>query len=137
MPENNDGSNNGPNLADWVKSAISSGMESVGEIKNPRDAIFAAIASADKTKKDVASAIAGEVKKFLASFEMQEMIIKLLDGATFEINATIKVVAPKEGKVKVEKFEAKKAAPKKPAAKRPAAKPRKTAATRKKPAAKK
>ena len=124
MAPKNNGSGEGPNLADWVKKAISSGMESVGDIKNPREAILGALASADKTKNDVIGAIAGEFRGFLASFEMQELIVKLLDGATFEINATIKVVAPKEGKVKFEKFEAKK----KPAVKKPAAANRKTKA---------
>lgn len=91
----------GAKWADWVKNAVSSGLGSVGDIKAPAEVFLKALAQADKTKSEAIGAIAREFRGFLASFEMQELIVKLLHGATFEINATVKINAPEKNKIEV------------------------------------
>ena len=91
------------NISDWLKNMMASGLD-------PKETVFNAFAQADKTKKEVINAIAREFRGYLSSFDIKELIIKLLDGATFEINATVKVTAPnktspkaKSSSVKVQK----------------------------------
>ena len=86
------------NISDWLKNMVASGLD-------PKETLFGAFAQADKTKKEVINAIAREFRGYLSSFDIKELVIKLLDGATFEINATVKVTAPNKNKIKAIKIQ--------------------------------
>lgn len=88
-------------VSDWVKKTLLTGVgavfmteegirNSLSEMKMPKNVIAAAVAQAEKTKREISSMIAKEVREFLDRIEVEEIIKKALAGQTIEINATIK-----------------------------------------------
>lgn len=75
-------------VSDWMKKTL-----------------FAAIEQADRTKKDISTLVAKEVRLFLDSIKVDELLKKVVAGQAIEITATIKFVEQKKA--------APKAAPKK------------------------
>src|SRR5688572_6997697 len=83
-------------LSDWVKKALTTGVGAVflteesirntlSELKLPKNVISSALHQADKTKKEITSLMAKEVRSFLDSIEIDELVKKILAGATIEI----------------------------------------------------
>lgn len=62
-------------VSDWMKKTL-----------------FAAIEQADRTKKDISTLVAKEVRLFLDSIEVDELLKKVIAGQAIEISATIKFV---------------------------------------------
>jgi len=58
--------------------------------------LFAAIEQADRTKKDISTLVAKEVRLFLDSIEVDELLKKVIAGQSIEISATIKFVDKKK-----------------------------------------
>ena len=67
------------NVSDWMKKTL-----------------FAAIEQADRTKKDISTLVAKEVRLFLDSIEVDELLKKVIAGQSIEISATIKFVEQKK-----------------------------------------
>lgn len=80
----------------------------LSDMKLPKNVIAAAVSQADKTKKEVSTLIAKEVRSFLDRIEVEDIIQKALAGQSIEIRATIKFSENKpEGKKKAAKMTAK------------------------------
>jgi hypothetical protein len=99
--EENDASAVSSRVTDWVKKTLLTGMGAVfmteegirnalSEMKMPKNVISAAVAQADRTKKEISSLVAKEVRHFLDRMEVEKIIKKALAGQTIEIKATIK-----------------------------------------------
>lgn len=71
------------NVSDWMKKTL-----------------FAAIEQADRTKKDISTLVAKEVRLFLDSIEVDELLKKVIAGQSIEISATIKFVENKKAVLK-------------------------------------
>jgi hypothetical protein len=69
--------------------------------------VSSAIAQADRTKREIISIIAKEVRHFLDRVKVEDIIQKALLGQTLKINATIKFVDNKGRKKKAVKITAK------------------------------
>jgi hypothetical protein len=67
------------NVSDWMKKTL-----------------FAAIEQADRTKKDISTLVAKEVRVFLDSIEVAELLKKVIAGQSIEISAKIKFVDDKK-----------------------------------------
>lgn len=67
------------NVSDWMKKTL-----------------FAAIEQADRTKKDISTLVAKEVRVFLDSIEVAELLKKVIAGQSIEISAKIKFVDNKK-----------------------------------------
>jgi len=131
----------GRKLSDWVRKAINTGVGAVfsteegirnvlGEMKLSGEMISSVINSVDKTKKELAQVVGREIRGFLEKVEIHDLIKKSLAGATFEINAKIRIVpAPKNqigfSKVTEEEHKSKKS----PYSKRPGPATKKTSAS--------
>ena len=66
-------------VSDWMKKTL-----------------FAAIEQADRTKKDISTLVAKEVRLFLDSIEVAELLKKAISGQSIEISATIRFVENKK-----------------------------------------
>ena len=70
----------------------------VMDMKLPKDALSALIASADKARQELMRTVADEVGKVLTSARMREQIVKVLTGLSVEVKAEIRLKdASKEG----------------------------------------
>ena len=69
----------GPKVSDWMKKTLKTAMK-----------------QADRTKKDIGTLVAKEVRLFLDNIEVDELLKKVLAGQSIEISATIKFVEPKK-----------------------------------------
>jgi len=72
-------SSESPKVSDWMKKTLVSAMK-----------------QADRTKKDISTLVAKEVRLFLDSIEVDELLKKVLAGQSIEISATIKFVESKK-----------------------------------------
>ena len=88
-------------VSDWVKKTVMTGVGAVfmteegirnalSDMKMPKTVIAAAVAQAEKTKKEVSGLIAKEVRSFLDRIKVEDIIQKALAGQSIEIRATIK-----------------------------------------------
>lgn len=64
-----------PKVSDWMKKTLMTAMK-----------------QADRTKKDISTLVAKEVRLFLDGIEVDELLKKVLAGQAIEINATIKFI---------------------------------------------
>lgn len=64
-----------PKVSDWMKKTLMTAMK-----------------QADRTKKDLSSLVAKEVRLFLDGIEVDELLRKVLAGQAIEISATIKFI---------------------------------------------
>lgn len=98
-------------VTDWVKKTVMTGVGAVfmteegirnalSDMKMPKNVIAAAVAQADKTKKEISGLIAKEVRSFLDRIEVEDIIQKALAGQTIEIRASIKFSGDKPEKKK-------------------------------------
>lgn len=65
-------------------------MNAFSDLKLPKSVIAAAMAQAEKTKREISSLVASEVKEFLSKIEVDEIIRKVLAGQSIEIQASIR-----------------------------------------------
>ncbi len=65
-------------------------MNAFSDLKLPKSVLAAAMAQAEKTKKEISSLVASEVKDFLSKIEVDEIIRKVLAGQSIEIQASIR-----------------------------------------------
>lgn len=72
-------SSSGPKVSDWMKKTLVNAIE-----------------QADKTKKDISTLVAKEVRLFLDSLEVADLLKKVLADQTIEISASIKFLSPKK-----------------------------------------
>ncbi len=95
-------------LSDLFRRALMTGIGSVfmtedmirrtlSDMKMPKEAVAYVVSQADKTKKDLVSALARELRHFLDGLELQELISKSFENKTFEIHTTIKVIPDESG----------------------------------------
>jgi hypothetical protein len=88
-------------VSDWVKKTFMTGVGAVfmteegirnalSDMKMPKTVIAAAVAQAEKTKKEISGMIAKEVRSFLDRIKIEDIIQKSLAGQAIEIRATIK-----------------------------------------------
>lgn len=75
----------------------------LSDMKMPKNVIAAAVAQADRTKREISGMVAKEVRQFLDRIEVDEIIQKTLAGQTVEIKATIKFVDAKDKKKAVKR----------------------------------
>lgn len=98
-------------VSDWVKKTLMTGVGAVfmteegirnalSDMKMPKNVIAAAVSQADKTKREISSLIAKEVRHFLDRVKVEDIIQKALKGQTIEITATIKFVGESTPKKK-------------------------------------
>ncbi|HXW53154.1 MAG TPA: hypothetical protein VEL47_03505 [Myxococcota bacterium] len=99
-------------VGDWVKKTLLTGAGAVFmteegirnallELKMPKNVIAAAVAQADKTKREISTMIAKEVRHFLDRVKIEDIIQKALAGQSVEIKATITFVGERrKGKKK-------------------------------------
>lgn len=94
-------------VSDWVKKTLLTGASAVfmteegirnalSDMKMPKNVIASAVAQADKTKREISTMIAKEVRHFLDRIKVEDIIQKALAGQTIEITATIKFVGDKD-----------------------------------------
>jgi len=99
--EEHDSTINPKKMASWVKRTLLTGASAVFmteegirnalmEMKMPKNVIAAAVAQADKTKREVSIMIAKEVRHFLDRIKVEDIIQKALAGQKIEIKATIR-----------------------------------------------
>lgn len=92
-------------LSDWVKKAVTTGVGAVFlteetirqgllELKMPKSVISSALIQAEKTKKEIATLMAKEVRAFLDNIELEEIIKRIITGANIEISAKISFNQP-------------------------------------------
>lgn len=97
-------------IPDIVRRALMTGVGTVllgqegvrtaiGDMKLPKEAMDYLVAQADRTKREVISSLARELRGFLDGLELQEMIQSALVGTTVEIQTTVRIVQSDEGKV--------------------------------------
>lgn len=95
-------------IPDIVRRALMTGVGTVllgqegvrtalGDMKLPKEAMDYLMSQADRTKREVINSLARELRQFLDSLELQELIQRSLVGTTFEIHTTIRVVKNDEG----------------------------------------
>lgn len=100
-PEDNDSNFVQSKVSDWLKKTLLTGAGAVfmteegirnalSELKMPKNMIASAVAQADKTKREVSSLIANEVRHFLDRIKVEDIIKKALEGQTLEISASIR-----------------------------------------------
>ena len=98
-------------VSEWVKKTLLTGVGAVfmteegirnalSEMKLPKSVIQAAVAQADKTKREISDLVASEVRHFLERMRVDEIIKKALAGQTIEISATIKIKPDKKSGLK-------------------------------------
>ena len=86
-------------IPDMVKKAIMGSMgSSLSDMKVPKEAMGYIVSQVDKSKREVVNSLARELRSFLQELELQEIISSALEGTTFEINTTIRVLRDDEGK---------------------------------------
>lgn len=94
-------------VSDWVKKTLLTGVGAVfmteegirnamADMKMPKNVIAAAVAQADKTKQEISSLVAKEVRHFLERIKLEDILQKALAGQTVEIKATITFGEPKK-----------------------------------------
>lgn len=112
IKRNNDDDNdnlNASKVSDWVKKTLLTGVgaalmteegirNALGDLKMPKNVITAAVLQADKTKKEIITLIAREVRQFLDRVEVADIVKKAMAGQTIEIKATITFPEHKEKK---------------------------------------
>lgn len=95
-------------IPDIVRRALMTGVGTVllgqegvrtalGDMKMPKEAIEFLVSQADRTKREVIHSLARELRQFLDGLELQELIANSLEGTTFEIHTTIRVVQQDDG----------------------------------------
>ena len=98
-------------VSEWVKKTLLTGVGAVfmteegvrnalSEMKLPKSVIAAAISQADRTKREISSMIAGEVRQFLERVRVDDIIKKALADQTIKINATIRIKPNKKKRPK-------------------------------------
>ena len=65
----------------------------ISEMKMPKEAAGYLLGQADKTKDALVKALAGELRQFLDSLDLQSLVEKSIAGTTIEIQTTIFVSA--------------------------------------------
>jgi hypothetical protein len=94
-------------IGDLARRALMTGIGAVfmseetlrgqlSEMKLPKEAMHYVVAQADKTKKEIVTAIARETREFLSKLEVDKVLARALVGTTVEIQTRIRVL-PKEG----------------------------------------
>jgi hypothetical protein len=94
-------------FGDLAKRALMTGIGAVfmseeslrgqlSEMKLPKEAMHYVVHQADKTKKEIVTAIARETREFLSKLEVDKVLARALIGTTVEIQTRIRVL-PKEG----------------------------------------
>jgi hypothetical protein len=71
-------------------------------MKMPKEAAGYLLGQADKTKDALVKALAGELRQFLDSLDLQSLVEKSLAGTTIEIQTTVRVIPKEEGGVGLE-----------------------------------
>lgn len=110
-PQDEHDAHSSSKVSDWVKKTLLTGVgavfmteegirNSLSEMKMPKNVIAAAVAQAEKTKREISAMIAKEVREFLDRMEVEDIIKKALAGQTIEINATIKFTGEETTKEK-------------------------------------
>lgn len=96
-------------LTDWMRKTLLTGVGAVfmteegirnalSEMKMPKNVIASAVAQADRTKKEVTTLLAKEVRQFLDGVKVEEIIKKVMTGAEIEIKASIRFVPKKKAR---------------------------------------
>lgn len=89
-------------VPDVVKRALYMGLgavfmteegirNAVSDLKLPKDALAAMLASADKARKELYRAVADEVSKVLMSQQLRDEIVKMLTSLSIEVKAEIRL----------------------------------------------
>lgn len=98
-------------MSDWVKrnlidrlSTILVAEEGIRhdllDLKLPKNVLNAALAQADRTKKEISSLVAKEVRLFLEGIELADLIKKVIAGQGIEISARIKFISDEQPRTK-------------------------------------
>jgi hypothetical protein len=80
-------------ISDWVKKTIGNNVGA--------DSLLSILAQADKTKKDLMHVLSREMRGFLDSIEMSDLLTKILSNATLEVSARIRLVPSKDGGLQI------------------------------------
>lgn len=94
-------------LGDLARRALTTGIgavfmsedalrSSLSEMKLPKEAMNYVVSQADKTKREIVTAIARETRSFLGNLEIDKVVARVLTGTTVEIQTRIRIL-PKEG----------------------------------------
>jgi hypothetical protein len=70
---------------------------SLSEMKLPKEAMNYVVGQADRTKKEIVTAIARETREFLSKLEVDKVLARALVGTTIEIQTRIRVLPKGEG----------------------------------------
>lgn len=71
-------------MADWLKRAVQAGTAV--------EPLLSLLGQADKTRKDITQLMARELKAFLDTIQVQDILRKVLSNATLEIEAKIRLI---------------------------------------------
>ncbi len=75
----------------------------LGDMKLPKEALAAALAQADKTKRDMIQSVIDELKEVLLNEKMRDLLKSVLDGMEIEINAKIKLTPQRKKKTAIKR----------------------------------
>lgn len=103
-------------IPDLVRRALMTGVGTVllgqegvraalSDMKLPKEAMEYLVQQAERTKREVINSLARELRQFLDTLELQELIQRALVGTTFEIHTTIRIVENEGGGVKMKVME--------------------------------
>jgi signal transduction histidine kinase len=71
--------------------------KSLSDMKMPKEAVGYVVAQADKTKRELIATLSRELRNFLNSLELSELLHDSLQDTTFEIHTTIRVKRDDDG----------------------------------------
>lgn len=91
-------------VSDWVKKNLLDRLgaliiseeglrQELPDLKLPKGVLSAALAQADRTKREISKLMIKEVRLFLEGIELSELIKKVLKGQGIEISAKIKFIS--------------------------------------------
>jgi hypothetical protein len=95
-------------LGDLARRALTTGIGAVflseeslknqlSEMKLPKEAMAYVVSQADRTKREIVSAIARETREFLSRLEVDKVLARALVGTTVEIQTRIRILPKDEG----------------------------------------
>lgn len=70
----------------------------LSDLKMPKNVISSIVAQAERTKQEVSTMVAKEVRHFLDGIKVDDILKKALMGQTIEVSATIRFVDNKRKK---------------------------------------
>ena len=71
-------------MGDWLKKAVQAGSAA--------EPLLSLLGQADKTRKDITQLMARELKAFLDTIQVQDILRKVLSNATLEVEAKIRLI---------------------------------------------